>query len=321
MKSVTELQKLSGNSAISGTNSNRHYTEPAMLKLIGSRVALLALVACACVLCIFFFPSTKLLVSRENQLPSPYPTKLPYRRIGNICQSRIREPSGITYHPKRKSLFVIGDEGHLYEMTMDGKVIRSKRLKRKDLEGLTVNPSNGHLYAVVEGDDAILEIDQNSLRIIRKFEINRKFNGQELLKKRGNGLEAIVFVPDPSHPEGGTFWVGNQSFDLRLGKEPSVVCQINIPLRSSRKKKAKGKIIRFFSMDTIDISGLTYDTRRNRLVVINDKPNLLQEVKYDGQVLHQYQLPGKDQEGVALDTMGYIYIAQENGEIIKFKPR
>ena len=177
------------------------------------------------------------------------------------------------------------------------------------------------LYVVVEGNDAIFEIDQKTLRIIRKFEINRKFNGRELLKKKGHGLEAIVFVPDPSHPEGGTFWVGNQSFDLRPGKEPSVICQINIPILSSRKKKAKGKIIGFFSMDTIDISGLAYDTRRNQLVVINDKPNLLQEVGIDGQVLHQYQLPGKDQEGVALDTMGYIYIAQEDGEIVKFKTR
>ena len=72
-------------------------------------------------------------------------------------------------------------------------------------------------------------------------------------------------------------------------------------------------------MNAIDISGLTYDIRRNQLVVINDKPNLLQEVGYDGKVLHQYQLPGKGQEGITLDTMGYIYIAQEDGKIIKFK--
>ena len=282
---------------------------------------MLALVAFASLLCAYFILSTKPAGSKDNRHPLPYPSKLPYRRIGNICQNRIREPSGITYHPKRRNLFVIGDEGYLYEMTTVGKIIRSKRLKGKDLEGITVNPFNGHLYVVVEGNDAILEIDQKTLRIIRKFEISRKFNGRELLKKKGHGLEAIVFVPDPSHPEGGTFWVGNQSFDLRPGKEPSIICQINIPILSSSKKKAKGKIIGFFSMDTIDISGLAYDTRRNQLVVINDKPDLLQEVSIDGQVLHQYQLPGKDQEGVALDTMGYIYIAQEGGEIVKFQTR
>ena len=291
------------------------------MKLMGSRIAFLAPVAFVSLLCAYFILSTKPAGNKDSRYSSSSPTKLPYNRIGNICQNRIREPSGITYHPKLRNLFVIGDEGDLYEMTTAGEVIRSKRLKRKDLEGLTVNPSNGYLYTVVEGDDAILEIDQNSMRIIRKFEISRKFNGQELLKKKGHGLEAIVFVPDASHPEGGTFWVGNQSFDLRSGKEPSVVCQINIPILSSRKKKAKGKIIGFFPMDTIDISGLAYDTKRNQLVVINDKPDLLQEVSIDGQVLHQYQLPGKDQEGVALDTMGYIYIAQEDGEIVKFKTR
>ena len=285
------------------------------------RIALLALTAITCVLCIYFILSKNLVAKKNNQFPLIYPAKLPYKRIGNICQNRIREPSGITYHPNRKSLFVIGDEGHLYEITTDGYLIRSKRLKRRDFEGITVDPFSGRLYTVVEGDDAILEIDQKTLRVIRKFEINRKFNGQELLKKKGTGLEAIVFVPDISHPERGTFWVGNQSFDLRSGKEPSIICQINIPLLSSRKKKTKGKIIDFFLMNAIDISGLTYDIRRNQLVVINDKPNLLQEVGYDGKVLHQYQLPGKGQEGITLDTMGYIYIAQEDGKIIKFKTR
>ena len=282
---------------------------------------MLALTAFVCVLCAYFILSKNLGAKKNNQFPLRYPAKLPYKRIGNICQNRIREPSGITYHPKRKSLFVIGDEGHLYEIKTDGYFIRSKHFKRKDFEGITVDPFSGRLYTVVEGDDAILEIDQKTLRIIRKFEINRKFNDRELLKKKGNGLEAIVFVPDISHPERGTFWVGNQSFDLRPGKEPSIICQINIPLLSSKKKKTKGKIIDFFPMNAIDISGLTYDIRRKQLVVINDKPNLLQKVGHDGKVLHQYQLPGKDQEGVTLDTMGHIYIAQEDGKIIKFKTR
>lgn len=31
--------------------------------------------------------------------------------IGNIERSSFREPSGIVFHPARKTLFVVGDEG------------------------------------------------------------------------------------------------------------------------------------------------------------------------------------------------------------------
>ena len=52
-------------------------------------------------------------------------------------------------------------------------------------------------------------------------------------------------------------------------------------------------------------------------MLISDTTNLLVELKRDGSMLHKYLLPGKDQEGVTLDGLGYMYISQENGQIIK----
>jgi uncharacterized protein YjiK len=245
--------------------------------------------------------------------------ELPHKWVGNISPIPLREPSGMTYHPQRQTLFVIGDEGDLYEMRNDGKLIKTGRLKYADLEGITVNPATGLLYAVVESEELILEIDPETVEVMRKFRVNRNFQGRELLKKGGTGLEAIVFIPDASHPEGGTFWVGNQSFILKPNKEPSIICEVVLPLVSSNAKKAEGQILRYFPLAMTDISGLAYDAERERLLVLSDANNLLLETTLAGQAPHRYLIPGDDQEGVALDQLGFIYIAQEDGQIIKLK--
>ncbi len=247
------------------------------------------------------------------------PLALPYEWAGNICQVPIVEPSGISYHPVRRTLFVVSDEGELHEMRTDGRPVRSGLLNRFDLEGITTNPLTGLLYAVVEGDDAILEISPQTFEVTRKFEISREFQGQELLKKGGMGLEAIAFLPNSSHPEGGTFWVGNQSFSLKSNREPSVVCEVVLPLTSTNSKEIGGSIVSFFSLNIIDISGMSYDPSRYCLIVVSDTTNLLVEVTPDGTVLRRYLLPGDDQEGIALDQSGFMYIAQENGEVVKIE--
>lgn len=249
------------------------------------------------------------------------PVALPYKWIGNIAKSRIAEPSGIAYHSARRSLFIVDDSGSIYEVQLDGTVVRSRGLKELDIEGVTVNPETGFLYAAVEDDETILELDPETLAIEREFKIERNFEGEQILRKGGMGIEAIAFVPDASHPEGGTFWVGNQSFGLKKRDEPSVVCEVNVPLRSSKTRKAVGTIIHAYRMDFIDISGLTYDAQGDVLILISDMSNLLVELKREGTILGQYLLPGDEQEGVVLDGLGYMYIAQESGEIIKLADR
>jgi len=259
--------------------------------------------------------------SATKQTAELRPIPLPYNWVGNITKVPIAEPSGITYHPMRRSLFVADDSGSIHEIRTDGTLVQSKALNGIDMEGITLNPTTGWLYAAVEDEEAILEIDPRALTVQRTFKINRYFKGEQLLKEGGMGIEAIAFVPDASHPEGGTFWVGNQSFSLKATAEPSVVCEVVVPLRSSTSQRAEGTIIHAHRMNFIDISGLAYDARADCLVLISDTTNLLVELKQEGTVLSQYLLPGDEQEGVVLDGHGYMYIAQESGQIIKLADR
>ncbi len=287
------------------------------------QIFILILVVLVSVLLIFLLRQTQRFAHKQNSLTGLAPIQLPYKSIGNIAPIPMRELSGTTYHPQRQTVFVVGDEGDIYEIRTDGELIRKGLLEQTDIEGITVHPETGLLYAVVEGDEVILEIAPQTFRITREFRVNRNFEGRELLKKGGMGLEAIAFIPNAFHPEGGTFWVGNQSFSLKQGKEPSVICEVIVPLVSSKASpdtdKIEGQIIRFFPLSIIDISGLAYDIERQCLLVMSDTTNLLQEVTLDGNVRRQYLIPGHDQEGIVIDKMGFMYIAQENGEIIKLE--
>ena len=283
------------------------------------RVLIIILITCLSAVLVYFIVQMERSATKQTAELRPIP--LPYNWIGNITKVPIAEPSGITYHPLRRSLFIADDSGSIHEIRMDGTLIQSKGLNEIDIEGITLNPATGWLYGAIEDDEAILEIDPETLTVRREFIIDRVFEGEQLLKQGGMGIEAIAFVPDTSHPEGGTFWVGNQSFSLNPRAEPSVVCEVVVPLRSSTAKKAQGTIVQAYRMNFIDISGLAYDAQADCLVLISDTTNLLVELKQEGTVLSQYLLPGDEQEGVVLDGHGYMYIAQESGEIIKLADR
>ena len=210
------------------------------------RIWLLILIALFSLALLYLYNRVQGLWSYHRQPYNTSPVELPHRWVGNIVSEPDVELSGITYHPGRKTLFSISDEGHLSEWRTDGRLIRQELIRGEDFEGLTVDPTTGLLYAVIEGKDNILEISPTTFAPQREFSIDRDFEGRKLLKKGGMGLEAIAFIPDQAHPEGGTFWVGNQSFSLKPDRELSVVCQIEIPLKTGappiRKVVAKWSI-------------------------------------------------------------------------------
>ncbi|MBM4079130.1 MAG: hypothetical protein FJ272_02305 [Planctomycetes bacterium] len=236
--------------------------------------------------------------------------------LGDIDKIGFREPSGIAYHPIRRTLFVVGDGGDIEEISKDGATLRTKHMDMasRDFEGITVNPKTGLLYVVVESSARILEIDPFNFEVKREFKVDRRFgpDAAELFSVAGNGVEGITFVPDDKHPEGGTFFLVNQL-------SPPIVIEVSAPLVSSKLPKASARILKWFSLGVSDLSGIHYDAKSGHLFVIADGPNLFLEVTRDGEILREYALPGNDQEGITLDDEDFLYIAQDSGGILKLK--
>lgn len=235
---------------------------------------------------------------------------------GNIDQQYIPEPSGICFHPTRKTLFVVSDEGEIAEMEKDGTPVFRMRIPG-DLEGVTVNPETGLLYLVKEGDDVILEFDPDKRKVIRSFPLNRAYQGNpEYIEKRttlfDNGIESIAFVGDAEHPEGGTFYIGNQW-------DPQCVMEVLIPLKSSFEETAEAHILRVLPLKLNDPAGMYYDSQTGLLNVVNDADNIFVEITLDGNIVREYAFLGDEQEGIARDDEGYLYIAQDIDGIVKVK--
>jgi len=244
---------------------------------------------------------------------------LAYEYVGDIDQIGFNEPSGIVYHTGRGTLFVVGDAGDLCEIKTDGALVKQAHIRDADFEGVTFDPATGLLYVAIEGEEQILEVDPDTLAVLREFPIDRQLEGVEILKSGGQGLEGITFVPDPSHPEGGTFFVSNQGFEFSPAADPSVIVQVVAPLKTGSERVMPARIVRALHVGVIDIAGFHYDAASGHIYIVSDSTNTLFEIAMDGEVLRGWAFPGDNQEGIAMDPQGFIYIAQDSGGILKLE--
>ena len=226
------------------------------------------------------------------------------------------EPSGLDYHPLRKTLFCVSDEGFILELETDGTMLYTTEI-RGDLEGVAVHPESGLVYIIQEGEDVILEFDPERREVLRRFPLNRSYgDNPEYIEKRvedyDNGVECITFVPQGDHPEGGTFYLGNQW-------DPSCVMEVLIPIKTAGGEGAEAKILRVLPFDLDDPAAMFFDKVSGYLNVVNDVDNILYELTLDGKLINQYAFVGDNQEGITRDEEGYLYIAQDNGGILRVK--
>lgn len=244
---------------------------------------------------------------------------LPHEAIGVLELKTIKEPSGICYHTIRKSFFLVDDSGVVCEFDSHGNMIQEKTIRPADFEGITHDPSTGFLYIVIEGTGSILEVDPETLECKRTYIIPRAFQGKILMKEGGQGIEAITFAPDKNHPQGGTFFVANQSFNLKNPEDISAIFELELPLKSQNAESDKVRILRYFQPDVIDLSGLYFDVPKKILYAISDFPNRIMAFTPMGNPLGIWALPGDNQEGITVDPDGIMFIAQDSGGVLKLK--
>jgi len=230
------------------------------------------------------------------------------KHIDKYVIAKIPEASGICYSSSRNSLFVANDEGKIFEISKNGKILRDKKIGNYDLEGVACDNKKGVLLFAVEGDDEILVVSQKKLKIKKRVSIKRKFKKIKILKEdKEHGLEAITIVNDD-------IFLSNQSYKKYPKKDSSVVFQIN----NINKKKAK--IVKIVDHGYFDIAALTY--HQKKLYMISDNKNLL--IVYNlkkNKTVKTVALPKFAQEGICFDDANMLYIADDNGRILKFNPK
>lgn len=259
-------------------------------------------------------PEQKFAITESNEPYDPFP----YKQVDSFGEVKAGRLSGVVSYPPRRTVFAVSDEGRIIEIETDGSLIQKKQLRKKaDFEGITYSPATEMLYIAIEGDEVILEVNPETLEIVRDIPIDRAFEGSVLLAPEGCGIEGITFVPSSKSTTDGTFYLVNQSHELE-GTDSSIIFEVDV---SNVAGKPIARILRYFSVGVTDLSGIYYVPAHRHLFVISDTNDVLLVVSLSGQILDIYSLPGKKQEGITLDEDNFLYIAEDaKNTLLKFKP-
>lgn len=237
----------------------------------------------------------------------PFPGPLPGTEIGAGLPAGY-EPSGDVWHPRLEQLFVVGDGGTVSRMSPDGTGVVNWTVGG-DLEGITyADPSTDTLYLGIEHPDGIRQFDFTTGVAGRTFDLTPWLTGPD-----NSGLEALTFVPDAADPEGGLFWAGLQN-DGRI-------YVFRLSIKSSTTATTVTHVTTLTpAPGATDIAGLEYNPTNGLVYVVFDGPNLLIAMRTDGTVVGQWDLPGNDQEGVAIRGCT-MFIAEDVGKEVWSYPQ
>lgn len=199
------------------------------------------------------------------------------------------EPSGLTYSESRNSLFMVGDEGHVAELSTSGVLLNQSWLGKRDLEGVAVNNDSSALYVLDERKNQILLINTESLEILD-----------------------IAGLPDKA--------VGPYE-GLSLDED----CSLILVNQITKKKSSKAYILRIAGVGEIskfatkikDQSAVLYN--KEGIYILSDQNDRMYFFNTEGELQWDCHLPGENQEGLAIDSEGFFYIAQDSGGMLKLK--
>ena len=213
--------------------------------------------------------------------------------------AKIPEASGISYCSKSDTLIVANDEGTYYEISRKGKILHRTKLGKYDLEGV-----------VCEDTQLIFALENKGILIVdRKTEKKKKvildtfYNGKKLpLFNKKSGVEGIAKV-------GNMVYLSKQS----KKKKESFIAVVKLTPYPSR-------IIDVIEHHISDTAGLTY--HNGYLYMVSDKEDLL--IKYDlnkKKSVEKIKLEKGAWEGIAFDKKGFVYLADDDGRVVKYKKK
>lgn len=213
--------------------------------------------------------------------------------------AKIPEASGISYCAHDDTLIVANDEGTYYRLSAKGKILQEKKLGNYDLEGVVCE--EGQILFVLE-NEGLLVVDSKTGEK-KKVHLDTLYDGKRLsLFDKRSGVEGIAKA-------GNTVYLAKQS----KKKKRSFIAVVSMSSHPAR-------VIDVIEHHVADTAGLAY--HEGYLYMVSDKEDLL--IKYDlqkNQHVKKIKLGKGAWEGIAFDTKGNVYLADDDGRVVKYKKK
>ena len=220
----------------------------------------------------------------------------------------VKEPSGVTFHPGLGHLFVVGDDGSLAEVDASGNMVRTLAVEQQ-LEDVAYHAPTGGLLLVSESKSELILFDPAAGRQRKRWKINTPALLGAMPTEVNQGFEGLAFRPDASQPGGGIVYLSHQ-------RAPAVIVALAFDPDRTTTIDAAAVIGRYNMTGYDDLTALQYLPSIDRLVVIADSKERLLILGADGAVEDEVPIPGEQQEGLAFDASGALWIADDKDKSV-----
>ncbi len=205
----------------------------------------------------------------------------------------VPEPSGLSFGPEKKTLLTVSDHtNQVYEMDLQGNIIRLMDYTGKDLEGVTYNPDNNLVVVAEEADREITFINYDSGIKLETYKID------------------ISFGSDNSGLEGVSYNLNNKLYYIVNETNPDLMI-IWDPLSGIISEEKLGF--------ATDYSGIFTDVDHSLLWYVSDQSKTLYKCDYNSNVLLTFNLDELKYEGVVVDNDMVYLINDATAELNIYK--
>lgn len=223
--------------------------------------------------------------------------------------SDVREPSGIAFHAGRGHLFVVGDEGSLVEYDTSANVIARYSVKG-NLEDVAVHPPTGWVILLDEKLSALIAYDPATQQERKRWTLDPK----EILGQKpggaNEGFEGLAFREEAGRAGGGVFYLAHQ-------RDPAMVVSLTIDVNGPGGAVGGQSVLERWPLPGHgDLTAITFVPSLQELLVVADKEDQILVLRLDGTLAASIPLPGQQQEGIALDPAGNLWVADDQDKSI-----
>jgi len=225
-----------------------------------------------------------------------------------ITNTGVKEPSGVAFHPGSGHMFLVGDDGTLAELDGSGKNIRTLQVE-KQLEDVAYHAPSGGLLLVSEKKAELILFDPAAGRERRRWKLNTAALLGSSPTDATQGFEGLAFRPDPKRPGGGIVYLSHQ-------RAPAVIVGVAFDTASTAAIDAAAVVSRWNITGYDDLTAVTYVASIDRVVAVADSQERLLVLGADGAVENEVPIPGEQQEGLAFDASGAMWIADDKDKSV-----